>query len=57
MKCTFCGDAIERGTGKMFVRKSGKIYYFCSNKCEKSMIQLGRKSKVSKEVFEEEKEE
>lgn len=27
----------------MFVFKTGKRYYFCSTKCEKSMLKLGRK--------------
>lgn len=44
VKCSFCGKNIERGTGKMFVKKDGKILYFCSNKCEKNMLKLKRKS-------------
>ncbi len=55
MKCTYCGQNIEKGTGKMYVRKTGKILYFCSGSCEKSMVQLGKKS-VSKEEFKEEDE-
>ncbi|MBI5389720.1 50S ribosomal protein L24e [Candidatus Woesearchaeota archaeon] len=43
MKCTFCGTAIERGTGKMLVKNDGKILYFCSRSCEKQMLKLGRK--------------
>ena len=43
MRCSFCGKNIELGTGKIFVRKSGKILYFCSNKCEKNVFKLGRK--------------
>ena len=42
-KCTFCGNELERGTGKMFVKADGKIYYFCSNKCEKNLLKLKRK--------------
>lgn len=42
MRCSFCGQVAKRGTGKIFVRKSGKILYFCSRKCEKNMIKLGR---------------
>lgn len=34
---------MEKGTGKMFVTKVGKILYFCSNKCEKNMLKLKRK--------------
>ena len=40
--CAFCGYEIEPGTGKMYVRKDGKILYFCSGKCEKNMLKLKR---------------
>ncbi|MBW2975269.1 50S ribosomal protein L24e [Candidatus Woesearchaeota archaeon] len=43
VKCTFCGDEIKQGTGKMYVKADGKILYFCSNKCEKNMLKLKRK--------------
>lgn len=39
--CSFCGSAIEPGTGKMFVKKDGTIFYFCSTKCENNH-RLGR---------------
>jgi len=39
--CTFCGEPIELGTGKMVVRKDGTVNYFCSSKCEKN-VALGR---------------
>ena len=41
--CTFCGILLEKGTGKMFVKKDGKILYFCSTKCEKNLLKLKRK--------------
>ncbi len=40
--CSFCGYEIEPGTGKMYVKRDGKIYYFCSRKCEKNMLELKR---------------
>ena len=40
--CSFCGREIEPGTGKMYVKTDGTIYYFCSMKCQKNMIKLGR---------------
>ena len=43
VKCSFCSKNIEKGTGKMFVTKAGKILHFCSNKCEKNMLKLKRK--------------
>ena len=41
-KCTFCGSNLEKGTGTMYVKKDGKILYFCSSKCGKNMTQLKR---------------
>jgi large subunit ribosomal protein L24e len=40
--CSFCGDEIEPGTGKMYVKKDGAIFYFCSSKCERNQLKLGR---------------
>ena len=41
--CSFCGEAIPKGTGKIYVKKDGKVLNFCSMKCEKNMLKLGRK--------------
>ena len=41
-KCTFCGYMMEKGTGKMYVEKDGKITNFCSMKCEKNKMKLKR---------------
>ena len=43
VECSFCGTNIERGTGKLFVKKDSKLLYFCSSKCEKNMLKLKRK--------------
>ncbi|OGM02296.1 50S ribosomal protein L24 [Candidatus Woesearchaeota archaeon RBG_13_36_6] len=58
MRCSFCGENIEKGTGKMFVRTSGKILYFCSTKCEKNLLKLNRKPRTTRwtREFENEKE-
>ncbi|MFH0798218.1 MAG: 50S ribosomal protein L24e [Candidatus Woesearchaeota archaeon] len=48
VNCSFCNKALERGTSKMFVYTSGKILYFCSQKCEKNMLKLNRKSRTTK---------
>lgn len=40
--CSFCGQDIEPGTGKMYVKKDGTVYNFCSNKCKKNRIDIGR---------------
>src|SRR2546422_9334108 len=40
--CSFCGDEIEPGTGKMFVRRDGTVFFFGSSKCERNLLDLGR---------------
>jgi large subunit ribosomal protein L24e len=35
-KCSFCAEKIEDGTGKAVVLKTGKMFWFCSSKCERS---------------------
>ena len=40
--CSFCGNEVEPGTGKMFIRKDGTVYVFCSSKCQLNMLKLGR---------------
>jgi large subunit ribosomal protein L24e len=40
--CSFCGDKIEPGTGRMYVKRDAKIFFFCSTKCYKNMIELKR---------------
>jgi len=40
--CFFCKRKIEPGTGKMFVKRNGTIFYLCSSKCDKNMLGLGR---------------
>lgn len=42
MKCSFCGNEIPRGTGKIFVKMDGKILYFHSRKCDKNALKLKR---------------
>ncbi|MCH7782041.1 50S ribosomal protein L24e [candidate division KSB1 bacterium] len=46
--CNFCGESIEKGTGLMFVKKDGKILNFCSRKCEKNLLKLGRVPRTTK---------
>ncbi len=42
-RCTFCGQSIEPGTGKIYVRKDGRILHFDTMKCEKNLLKLGRR--------------
>ena len=39
--CSFCGEQLEPGTGIMYVKKDGSIFYFCSSKCRNN-YRLGR---------------
>jgi large subunit ribosomal protein L24e len=40
--CSFCGNEIEPGTGKIYVKKDGTVFNFCKNKCHKNMLKLKR---------------
>lgn len=40
--CSFCGRLIEPGTGIMYVKNDGSILWFCSSKCRKNYLKLGR---------------
>jgi len=44
MRCSFCGETIPKGKGKMFVKNTGQIFYFCNSKCERN-AKLGRQGK------------
>lgn len=42
VKCSFSGEDIPRGTGVMYVTKTGKVLHFKNSKALKNMIDLGR---------------
>ncbi len=48
VRCSFCGREIPPGTGIMYVKNDGRILWFCSRKCYKNMIILGRKARKLK---------
>ncbi len=48
VSCSFCGKEIVPGTGKLYIKKDGKVLHFCSTKCEKNMLKLGRKPREHK---------
>src|SRR3989338_5577276 len=48
MKCSFCSKEIREATGTMYVRKSGKVSYFCTSKCENNLVKLGRNPRKKK---------
>lgn len=42
-KCSFCGVAIHKGKGIIYVKSDGSILFFCSSKCRRNMLLLKRK--------------
>lgn len=40
--CSFCGNPIEPGTGKMFIKKDGSVFYFDNARCQSSLLDKGR---------------
>jgi len=52
--CSFCGAEIDAGTGKLYIKKDGTKYNFCSNKCQKNLVDLKRVNRNVKwtEAFE-----
>jgi len=40
--CSFCGEKIEPGTGRMHIKKDGKTFHFCSTKCFHNLVELKR---------------
>lgn len=48
VRCTFCDKEIEEGTGTMYVKKDGKIFWFCTKKCEKNLLKLKRVPRVTR---------
>ncbi len=43
-KCSFCAEQIELGTGMMYVKADATVLNFCSSKCRKNLLKLGRKA-------------
>jgi large subunit ribosomal protein L24e len=43
MKCSYCTQEIEQGTGLMYVKKNGMLRYYCSDRCYKFNEVYGKK--------------
>lgn len=43
VKCSYCSADIEKGTGFAYVRKTGVIRYYCSQRCYRFNILHNRK--------------
>ncbi len=48
MDCNFCGYGIPRGTEYIFVTSKGKALHFCSSKCYKNLVKLGRTPRATR---------
>jgi large subunit ribosomal protein L24e len=46
VKCSFCGESVPEGKGKMFVKNDGRVFNFCASKCQKNF----RMKRVGKNV-------
>jgi large subunit ribosomal protein L24e len=40
--CSFCDRPVAKGSGTMFVKNDGNVFWFCSAKCKKNMLELKR---------------
>ncbi|MEA3191250.1 MAG: large subunit ribosomal protein L24e [Thermoplasmata archaeon] len=40
--CSFCGKPVEAGTGKMYIKRDATVFHFCSSKCQRNQVELGR---------------
>lgn len=45
MFCTFCNHEIPKGTGTLYVKRDGTTLAFCSSKCRRNMLHLGREGR------------
>jgi large subunit ribosomal protein L24e len=45
--CSFCSEPLLKGRGVMYVKREGRVYYYCSSKCRKN-AGLGREGRLKK---------
>ena len=43
--CSFTNEEIEPGTGMMFVKRDGSVYWFKDSKSRKNMLKLKRNAR------------
>ena len=46
--CSFCGIELPKGSGRLYAKRDGTVFYFCSSKCMKNQLKLGRVGKKIK---------
>jgi ribosomal protein L24E len=49
MRCSYCTREIEKGSGLIYVRKSGAVKYYCSNRCYTFDIVQHKKQKIKEQ--------
>lgn len=47
-KCTFCGDEAQYFQGINLIKNDGTVDFYCSSKCRKNALKLGRDKKRMK---------
>ena len=45
VKCVFCGKEQDSYLGLHYIKNDGSVNYFCSSKCRKNQLKLGRDKK------------
>ena len=57
VRCSFCRETIEQGTGKLFIKNDGRMFAFCGNTCQKHLFKLKHKPRNTRwtKVFVKEK--
>ena len=46
--CSFCDGPIPKGTGMIYVKKDGTLFWFCGSKCRKNSLKLSREGRRQK---------
>ena len=46
MFCVFCNHEVPKGTGLLYVKRDGTSMPFCSSKCRRNMLDLGREGRL-----------
>ncbi len=47
-RCSFCRGTVHPGTGMIFIKNDGRMFPFCSQKCEKNLFKLEHVPRTTK---------
>ncbi len=45
LNCSFCKEPISEGRDRIYAKKDGTVYHFCSSKCRKNALNLKREGR------------